>query len=76
MWWKVLVNASPDASSAFRYVGECEISDEIKAGLEKFVLNFYCKDRPSDVNTMGSLLWYLFSRYAILAFFVKLGHHP
>ena len=73
MWWKVLVDASPDASSAFRYVGQCKISDDIKAGLEKFLLNLYCKDRPSDVNTMGSLLWYLFSMYAILAFLLNLG---
>ena len=45
-----------------RSVDQCEISDEIKAGFEEFVLNLYCKDRPSDVNTLGSLRWYLFSR--------------
>ena len=71
--WKVIVDASPDVSSAFRSVGQCEISDEIKAGLEEFVLDLYCKDRPSDVNTLGSLRWYLFSRYLILAFLLNLG---
>ena len=53
--WKVLVNVSPDVSSVFRSVSQCEISDEIKAGLEEFVLDLYCKDRPLDVNTLGSL---------------------
>ena len=67
--WKVLVDAYPDVSSAFRSVGQREISDEIIAGLEEFVLDLYCKDRPSDVNTLGSLCWYLFSRYLIIAFF-------
>ena len=38
-YWKALADASPDASSAFRSVAQCEISDEIKAGLEEFVLN-------------------------------------
>ena len=71
--WKALVDVSPDVSSAFRSVGQCEISDEIKAGLEESVLNLYCKDRPSDVNTLGSLRWYLFSRYVILAFLLHLG---
>ena len=37
--WKVLVDASPDVSSAFRSVSQCEISDEIKAGLEESALN-------------------------------------
>ena len=71
--WKVLVDASPDVSSAFRSVGQCEISDEIKAGLEEFVLDLDCKDRPLDVNTLGSLCWYLFSRNLILAFLLNLG---
>ena len=53
--WKILVNVSPDVASVFRSVGQCEISDEIKAGLEEFVLDLHCKDRPSDVNTLGSL---------------------
>ena len=71
------MDASPDVSSAFRSVGQCEISDEIKAELEEFVLNLYCKDRPSDVNTLGSLCWYLFSSFlslfVILAFFLNLA---
>ena len=71
--WKVLVDASPDVSSAFRSVGQGEISDEIKAELEKFVLDLYCKDRPFDVNTLGTLRWYIFSRYVILAFLLNLG---
>ena len=41
--------------------------------MEESVLNFYCKDRPSDVNTLGSLRWDLFSRYVILAFLLNLG---
>ena len=69
----MFADASPDISSAFRSVGQFEISDEIKAELEEFVLNIYCKDRPSDVNTLGSLCWYLFSRYVILAFLLNLG---
>ena len=71
--WKVFVDASPDVSSAFRSVGQCEISDEIKVELEELVLNLYCKDRPSDVNTLDSLCWYLFSRYVILASLLNLG---
>ena len=71
------MDASPDVSSAFRSVGQCEISDEIKAELEEFALNLYCKDRPSDVNTLGSLCWYLFSSFlslfVILAFFLNLA---
>ena len=61
------MDASPVVSLTFRSVGQCEISDEIKAGLEEFVLNLYCKDRPSDVKILGCLRWYLFSRYEILA---------
>ena len=67
-YWKALADASPDISSAFRSVGQCEISDEIKAGLEEFVLDLYCQDRPLNVYTLGSVRWYLFSRYLILAF--------
>ena len=73
MCWKVSVDVSPDVSLAFGSIGQCEISDEIKAGLEWFVLNLYCKDRPSDVNTLGSLHWYFFSRYAILALLLNSG---
>ena len=69
----MFADASPDVSSAFRSVGQCEISGEIKAKLEEFVLNLYCKDRPPDVNTLVSLCWYLFSRYVILAFLLNLG---
>ena len=46
------MDASPDVSSAF---SQCEISEEIKTGLEEFVLDLYCKDRLPDVNTPGSL---------------------
>ena len=60
--WKVLVDASPDVTSAFRSLGQCEISDKIKAGLEEFVLDLYCKDRPSNVSTLGLARWYLFSK--------------
>ena len=60
------MDACPDVSSAFRSVGQCEISDEIKAELEEFALNLYCKDRPSDVNILGSLCWYLFSSFLSL----------
>ena len=35
--WKVLVDASPDVTSAFRSLGQCEISDKIKPGLEECV---------------------------------------
>ena len=73
MCWKVSVDVSRHVSLVFRSVGQCEISDEIKARLEDFVLDLYCKDRPSDVNTLGSLRWYLFSRYVILAFLLNLG---
>ena len=38
------MDASPDVSSVFRsVVGQREISDEIKAGLEEFVLIFIAK---------------------------------
>ena len=63
MCWKVSVDVSPDVSLAFKSIGQCEISDEIKAGLEEFVLNLYCRDRLSDVNALGSLRWYLFLWY-------------
>ena len=56
-----------------RSVDQCENSDEIKPGFEEFVLNLYCKDKPSDMNTLGSLRWYLFSREVILAFLLNLG---
>ena len=65
--------ASPHVSSAFRSIGRCEISEEIKAGLEELVLEFYCKDKPSVVSAIGSLRWYLFPRYVILAFLLNLG---
>ena len=73
MCWKVLVDTYPDVFSAFRSVSQCGKSDKIKAGLEEFVLNLYWKDRPSDVNTLGSLRWYLFSKYLMLAFLLKMG---
>ena len=60
---KLLVDGSPDVCLAFGSIGQCEISDEIKAGLEEFVLNLYCRDRSSDVNALGSLRWYLFLWY-------------
>ena len=59
------MDASPGVSSAFGSVDQCEISDEIKAGLEESVLNLYCNDRQLYLNTLGSLRWYLFSRYVI-----------
>ena len=67
------MDVSQDVSLEFRSVGQCEISDEIKAGLEEFVVNLYCKDRPSDMNKLGSLRCYFFSRYVILAFLLNLG---
>ena len=60
------MDASLDVSSAFRSVGQCEISDEIKAGLEESALNLYCKDRPLELNTLGSLRWYLFARCVVI----------
>ena len=69
----MLVDVSPDVSLEFRYIGQCEISDEIKAGLEESLPNLYCKDISFDMNKLGSVHWYLFSRYVILAYLLNLG---
>ena len=37
--------------------------DEIVTGLETFVLNLYCKQRPNSVENLSSLRWYLFSKH-------------
>ena len=47
------MDVSPDVSLEFRYVGQCEISDEIKAGLEESLSNLCCKDRPFDMDKLG-----------------------
>ena len=38
-------------------------SEEVIHGLVLFVLNLYCNTRPNDVNTLGLLQWYMFSKY-------------
>ena len=60
--WKVLMNASKKVSNSLRSLGEQDITDYVKNGLEKFVLDLYYKERPPEVSSLASLRWYLFSR--------------
>ena len=38
-------------------------SEEVIHELVLFVLNLYCNTRPNDVDTLGSLRWYMSSKY-------------
>ena len=60
--WKVLMNASKKVSNSLRSLGEQDITDDVTNGLEEFVLDLSCKERTSEVNSLASLSWYLFSR--------------
>ena len=69
------MDVSPDVSLEFRYIGQCEISDEIKAGLEESLPNLYCKDISFGCEHTGfSTLVSLF-KVRNISFFNKLGHH-
>ena len=60
--WKTFLSSPSDVLKALGSLGRI-LDDETKLSLEKFVLNLYCKNRPSSVTTLGELRWYLFAKY-------------
>ena len=62
--WKVFFNSDCETLYALRGLADTTIKiDEIVTGLETFVLNLYCKQRPNSVENLSSLRWYLFSKH-------------
>ena len=62
--WKTFID-SPEVVKSFQELGSSNEhpSKEVIHGLVLLVLNLYCNTRPNDVNTLGSLQWYMFSKY-------------
>ena len=58
----MLKNASTAVITSLQKIGEGEITEDIKKGLEEFVMDLYCKDRPAHIDSFASLRWHLFSR--------------
>ena len=56
------MNVSKKVFNLLKSLGEQDITDDVKNGLEEFVLDLYCKETPPEVNSLASFRWYLFSR--------------
>ena len=62
--WNALVKSSDDVLDAFAKLGEASASlEEVLDSLEEFVIQLYCRnDTPSDVHSLSSLRWFMFSK--------------
>ena len=62
--WKTFIDSPEVVVNSFQELGNSnEHPSEVFHGLALFVLNLYCNTRPNDVDTLGSLRWYMFSKY-------------
>ena len=63
-YWKTFLNPKPVVINAFHQLRKgSAITKSVELGLTSFVLDLYCPLRPSHVNELSSLRWYMFSRY-------------
>lgn len=68
--WKVFIDSNADTKHAFAELSnpttQVDPTTQVEAiarGLENYVLDLYCKQRPSNVKDLESLRWYMFSKY-------------
>ena len=63
--WKTFIDSPEVVVKSFQELGSSNEhpSGKVIHGLALFVLNLYCNTRPNDVDTLGSLRWYMFSKY-------------
>ena len=62
--WKTFID-SPEVVKSFQELGSSNEhpSKEVIHGLVLLVLDLCCNTRPNNVDTLGSLRWYMFSKY-------------
>ena len=62
--WKTFTDSPEVVVKSFQELGRSKEHPSEKQihGLVLFVLNLYCNTRSNDVDTLGSLRWYMFSK--------------
>ena len=63
--WKTFMAANDPVITAFQLLGTStdEEQNEIISGIEEYILDLYLPKRPSNINDVASLRWYLFSKF-------------
>ena len=63
--WKTFIDSPEVVVKSFQELGSSNEhpSEEVIHGLALFVLNLYRNTRQNNVDTLGSLRWYMFSKY-------------
>lgn len=60
--WKFFRSSNESILEAFRALGE-NLSPLIFDGLENFVMDLRCPNRPSTISNIKKLWWYMFSKF-------------
>ena len=63
--WKTFIDLPEAVIKQFHELGSSNKHpfEEVINGLVLVVLNLYCNTRPSDIHTLRSLRWHIFSKY-------------
>lgn len=62
--WKVFMESDVQVKNAFTDLTKTHANiDQITTALQMFILDLYCKNRPSRIDNLASLRWYMFSKY-------------
>lgn len=61
--WKTLMQNDMEIIKAVQCLGDLKTDLEEKSVV--YVMQLYCKTRPSHVNDLSSLRWFLFSQYQL-----------
>ena len=63
--WKTFIDSPEVVVKSFQELGSSNEHPpkEVIHGPVLFVLNLYCNTRPNNVDKLGSLQWYMFSKY-------------
>ena len=59
---QTFLSSPPDVIKAFQNLG-VDLGNQEKDSLVKYVMDLYCKGRPSTISNLGELTWLLFSKY-------------
>ena len=60
--WQTFLSFPPDVFKAFQNL-EVDFGNPEKDSLVKYVMDLYCKGRPSMISYLGELRWFSFSKY-------------
>ena len=60
--WQTFLSSPSDVNKAFQNLG-VDLGNKEKDSLVKYMMDLYCKGRPSTISKLGELRWFLLSKY-------------